>query len=346
MTTRLQEEQTWLMTGSLVILAIVALAFGLSYTRPVLIPFLIAVFITSIVSPVVDYQILKLRFPRSIAIALSMLVVILICTLFCLLVMQATQEVVRSVDDYSTDFANLGRDVLLKLQEYQINISPNEITDKIRAEVPRWATTTAGNVAGILGRAVLVFIFVGFLLAGRDPRGVKPGIYRDIDAQIRRYLGTKLVISAVTGVLVGLILHLFGVRLAFVFGLAAFVLNFIPSVGSIIATLLPLPTAAAQFQGNLPLLIMVVAVPGMVQMLIGNVIEPKVMGDGLRLHPVTILLALAIWGLLWGPAGMLLAVPIMGTIRIVLDQFEITQPAGHLLAGFLPGTLHRSSLSE
>ena len=77
-------------------------------------------------------------------------------------------------------------------------------------------------------------------------------------------------------------------------------------------------------------------IPGSIQMLIGNVIEPKVLGDGLNLHPITILLALAVWGLLWGPIGMLLAVPMTAIIRIVLMRFEITRPAGKVLAGDLP----------
>jgi AI-2 transport protein TqsA len=72
-------------------------------------------------------------------------------------------------------------------------------------------------------------------------------------------------------------------------------------------------------------------------MLIGNVLEPKLMGEGLELHPVTVLLSLAAWGLLWGPIGMLLAVPITAVIRIVLVRFEITKPIGELLGGRLPG---------
>ena len=73
-------------------------------------------------------------------------------------------------------------------------------------------------------------------------------------------------------------------------------------------------------------------------MTIGNVSEPKIMGQGLQLHPVTILLALAVWGLLWGAIGMLLSVPITATIRIILMRFETTRPIGNLLAGEWPAT--------
>ena len=75
-------------------------------------------------------------------------------------------------------------------------------------------------------------------------------------------------------------------------------------------------------------------------MVIGNGLEPKFMGNELQLHPVTVLLALAFWGLLWGVVGALLAVPITASIRIILMQFETLQPIGKLLAGELPG-FHR-----
>ena len=133
-------------------------------------------------------------------------------------------------------------------------------------------------------------------------------------------------------------------KLASVFGLLAFMLNFIPSIGSIVATLLPLPTAAAQFADTPWMIALVLLIPGAIQITIGNVVEPKLMGDGMRLHPVTILLALAFWGLLWGPIGMLLAVPIMAALRIVFDKFEITQPASRLAGRTLLLTFHRWGL--
>lgn len=175
-----------------------------------------------------------------------------------------------------------------------------------------------------------------FLLIGRKPRVVSSGIYKDVDEKIRKYIGTKAVISMATGLLVWVTLSLFGLELAGVFGIFAFLLKVIPAIGSIIATLLPIPIAVAQFE-NPWLITAVVVVPGAIQMSIGNVIEPKLMGEGLQLHPVVILLALSFWGLLWGVVGMFLAVPMTAIIRIVLMQFETLRPVGRLLAGELPG---------
>ena len=123
------------------------------------------------------------------------------------------------------------------------------------------------------------------------------------------------------------------------FGLLAFLLNFIPSIGSIISTLLPIPIAVTQFSDPAHVVAAVV-LPGIVHLTIGNIIEPRLMGRGLELHPVTVLLSLAFWGLLWGVMGMVLAVPIVAVLKIVLSRLDTTRPLGQLLAGKLPGT-HR-----
>jgi AI-2 transport protein TqsA len=118
-----------------------------------------------------------------------------------------------------------------------------------------------------------------------------------------------------------------------VFGLFAFLLNFIPSVGSLIATLLPLPVVLMNPEISPTIGVLAIVLPGLVQLAIGNVISPKVMGDSLELHPVTILLALMIWGTLWGLVGMLLATPITAVLKMLLERMELTRPLARLMAG-------------
>ncbi len=164
-----------------------------------------------------------------------------------------------------------------------------------------------------------------FLLAGHNPRAEHSEIYTAVVGKIRRYLGTKVITSAAVGVLVWASLAIIGLELAGVFGVLAFLVNFIPAIGPIIVTVLPIPLALAQFQSLGPV-ILVVVVPGVIHNIIGNIIEPKLMGEGLDLHPVTIVLALSFWGLLWGIVGMFLAAPITAAIRIVLMQFDTFKP--------------------
>ena len=83
------------------------------------------------------------------------------------------------------------------------------------------------------------------------------------------------------------------------------------------------------------MIVAAVAIPGAIHLTIGNLVAPKMMGKGLELHPVTVLLALAFWGLLWGIVGMVLAMPIVASLRIVLSRFSTTRPLANLLAGEL-----------
>ncbi len=84
------------------------------------------------------------------------------------------------------------------------------------------------------------------------------------------------------------------------------------------------------------MLLWVLLLPGSVQMLIGNVIEPRIMGEGLDLHPITILFALTFWGLLWGPMGAILAVPITAILRIAMARFQSLRPVAEIMAGRFP----------
>jgi predicted PurR-regulated permease PerM len=191
---------------------------------------------------------------------------------------------------------------------------------------------TVGTIFGLLSGMLFVCFFVIFLLAGRNPYAEHSQMYRDVVTNMRRYLGTKVLTSALVGVLVWASLAIIGMELAGVFGVLAFLLNFIPVMGPVIVTVLPIPLALAQFHSPWPV-ILVVAVPGVIHNVIGNIIEPKLMGKGLDLHPVTIMLALSFWGLLWGIVGMFLAAPITAAIRIVLMQFDTFRPIANLLAG-------------
>ncbi|MHC4528605.1 MAG: AI-2E family transporter [Planctomycetota bacterium] len=315
----------------------VALAVVLLYTRVVMIPFVLAVFVVSLVSPVLDFQVIHLKFPRPVAVILTLLLVAVIIALLCLVVAQAVQTIIDTARPYSDSFVTLAKQVFPKLNEWGIELDQKKILSDLANRIPALVTNTLGSVLGFASTVFFVLIFVMFLLAGRNPHVVRSGVYADIDQKVRRYIATKTVVSTVTGLLVWATLAVTGLELAGVFGILAFLLNFIPSVGSVISTLLPIPVAAAQFQ-NPWLIAYVILVPGTIQMLIGNVLEPKFMGEGLHLHPITVLLALSFWGLLWGIGGMFLATPMTAVLRIILLQFDTLKPLGNLLAGELPGS--------
>ncbi|GAA4438015.1 AI-2E family transporter [Bremerella cremea] len=450
---KLTEEQSWLQTGALLVLAFVAFSFGLSYARAVLVPFTLALFLNYLVAPIVDFQMIRLKFSRFIAVSLTLLMVVLVLVLMAFLGSTVVQNVTAVANDKAfmaklehrlegpLEWASRVMDKisgieeggdtppLIKIPEVPIgeteepdaedgsaepaeeepptdetgsvespevpteaeSASPDDapmtadsdpastdeaapaeasaddsksneedgtessddksgkevkkvnrtqqlfrsFMNQIRQEAPQLATQAGATLLNIISSTVLTSIFVGFLLAGRDPYKISKGLYAEIDRNVRKYIATKFFISGVTGLLVWGCLSMIGMQFASMFGLIAFCLNFIPSIGSIIATLLPIPIAIVQFDSPLTITL-AIALPGAVQMIMGNVIEPKIMGDGLQLHPATILLALAFFGMLWGPVGMLLAAPITASVRIVLMRFKTTQPIGRLMAGTLP----------
>jgi len=424
---KLTEEQSWLQTGALLVLAFIAFSFGLMYARAVLVPFTLALFLNYLVAPIVDFQMIRLKFSKFISVSLTLLLVVLVLVLMSFLVTTVIQNVTTVAND-KTFMAKLEQrlegqlEAASKLmdrisgledgekpsfvdpsekspeetvavpaddavvddpmqapddtgespvseeeadadadqpveersddvvdQESNSLVIPNPAKDninrtqqlfrtlmaQIRQEAPQLATQAGATLLNLISSTVLTSIFVGFMLAGRDPYKVSKGIYAEIDRNVRKYIATKFFISAITGLMVWGCLAMIGMQFASMFGLIAFCLNFIPSIGSIIATLLPIPIAIVQFD-SVWMITLAIVLPGAVQMTMGNVIEPKIMGDGLQLHPATILLALAFFGMLWGPVGMLLAAPITASVRIVLMRFKTTEPIGRLMAGVLP----------
>lgn len=184
----------------------------------------------------------------------------------------------------------------------------------------------------LVSTSIVVLIYVFFLLLGK-PAYAQTGTMREIDSQIRGYLSLKTVISIGTGAVFGLTLRMFGVPMALSFGVLAFLLNFIPNIGPIVASLLPIPLILLDPSGNILWMISVIVATSTIQVISGNVVEPKLMGNSSDLHPVSILLGLMFWGMMWGIIGMFLATPVTAAIKIVLERFEPTRPVAEIMAG-------------
>lgn len=326
-------RQDRLVTISLVVLAGVAMAAALAYTRAVMIPFVLAIFISYLVFPLLDLLTGWLRMPRWLAVIVALMIVLALVTLLALLITTSTRSLFENADLYRDRLTTLAARALSVLDRFDIDLGQERLLEGLR-QFPLLSVlrNTAGTVVGVISKGFLVLLFVIYMVIGRRPNRLRRGIYAEIDFKIRRYVTIKSTVSAATGILVGVILSLFGLDLALVFGVMAFLLNFIPSIGSIVATLLPIPVALIQFDSTW-LIIGVIAIPGAVQLIVGNAIEPLVMGEGLDLHPLTVLLALVFWGLIWGPVGMLLAAPITAVLRIVLSRIELTRPVAEIMAG-------------
>ena len=320
-------------TICLLIISTLAVAAALYWLRPVLVPFVLAVFIAYGLLPLVELQARHLRLPHLVAVTSTLMIGVLMLGSLGLLISTSVSQLQANAAAYQQQIELLGVQASAFLPAGTFP-EGNPFAQLPLSNISGVLLQTTNAIVGLLSQSLLVLIFVLYLLLG-GTRQKAAGVWAEIETQVEHYIVTKALISLATGVLVGLTLAVLGVDLALVFGLLAFLLNFIPSVGSIIATLLPLPVVVVSPDISATTATLAILLPGLIQIIIGNIIEPKVMGEALDLHPVVILMTLIVWGMLWGVVGMLLATPMTAILKILFERFEPTAPVAQVLAGRL-----------
>jgi predicted PurR-regulated permease PerM len=335
-----------LQTGALIIIAFAVVLFLLVQARFILISLATAIILFSLTSDVINFiarqRIGPLRIPNAIAsIAAMVLIATALLMLTSVLLAQVNTVLVttlayteRAPSAIASMFGWLGED------------SQAAIFNAVRSvDASSYLRSAAGQASGITQATVLIILFVGFLFAERiwfDTKlesliGDKAQalrvrkIIRSIIHRVNYYLLVKTVISGITGAMVYALALAFQLELATALGIITFVLNFIPNIGSIIATGLIALVAHVQFgEPNTTLAIFVIATG--IQFLNGNVIDPMLMGRALRLSSFGIILSLAFWGAVWGVPGMFLSVPIMVMLLVVCSHVPQLRPFAILLS--------------
>lgn len=156
-------------------------------------------------------------------------------------------------------------------------------------------------------------------------------VVQKINQSVSNYISLKTFVSFLTGILSYIALEIIGIEAAAFWAILIFLLNFVPTVGSLIATLFPAIFALLQF-GVFFEPVIVLIVVGLIQILVGNVIEPKIMGNSLNISPLVVLLSLTVWGAIWGITGMILSVPITVIMIIIFAEFDSTRYISILLS--------------
>ena len=330
---RVTESQLRIATTSLVILAGVALGGILWIMRPVLVPLVLAILLSYLLMPLVDSLQVHLKIPRVFAVTGALLLSALALTGLGLVISSSVKGLAAKAPEYQAKLVQLGQRALEVAEDWGIPVDEDVVRQRI-ADIPV-ADVMVGAVNSLMSSFstfFLILIFVIYLLSGRTPHHHRTGFVKEMEVKIRNYISVKVLISFLTGVLTAVALFVLGLDLAIVFGVLAFLLNFIPSVGSVVSMFLPLPVALMQFDSGAKIALVLI-LPGTVQMILGNVIEPKMTGESLNLHPITVLLSLIFWGMLWGMAGMVLAAPITAVLAIIMERLDQTRPIAHLMAG-------------
>ncbi|WP_299935109.1 AI-2E family transporter [uncultured Pelagimonas sp.] len=228
------------------------------------------------------------------------------------------------------------------------------LADLNLSEMAGGAISSAGSV---LSGIILVLLLVPFMLLERNPMNVKldravpnaearakvSQILNGMSISLQRYVGIKTLVSLITGIGSYAVMKPVGLDFAETWGILAFALNFIPTIGSILGVVLPGLVALVQFDTFTPFLI-IVGGCGAVQFVIGNIVEPSLTGRSLNLSPLVVVLSLSFWTIIWGMSGALLSVPITVCGLIIISHFPATRPLAVLMSG--DGTLMTETREE
>ena len=256
---------------------------------------------------------------------------------------------VSNIDDIILNYATYQSTLYGMIASLGHELGIENITEVIKTKINElniqgFLRDLLASTSAAVGNLFLVIIYSIFItleessFAGKlakifnlpDQDGRTSRVLDQIYRSTNRYVMVKAIVSAITGAVCYLVLILIGVDFAFLWAMIIFGLNFIPYVGSAIATLLPAAFSVLQFGSPWPAL-WVMGIFVIIHTVIGNYIEPRVMGKSLNLSPLVVLIALSFWGSVWDLLGMLLSVPITSIILITLAQFPETRSFAILL---------------
>ena len=336
-------DRTGLTNFLLTVVALFVIGLVLKFTQPVILTILIAVLLAYIMDPLVS-ALKKKKVPLGIGVLLSALIFLTIILGIGFALYQNSLEFARKIPVYQERF-------LVMIDQWIARvpfITGETIKTNILAElknIPIGSTifTALGSLAGFLTDFLLVFFFSLIYLFGKyhitrkilrsfpGPRGKKIAVilFR-IDVGLRKYIGIKTLTSASIGVLSWICLLLFQVEFSSILGFLTFVLNFIPYLGSAIAILLPFLIALIQF-GSVTQALWVLFILVILQNVIAYLLEPRLVGQRLNMSVPIVFFSLLFWGWLWGGAGIILAVPVTTSIKIVLENIPAFIPFTLLL---------------
>ena len=327
----------------LVSAALVIVIAGMREASTLLVPFLLSVFIAVLCLPLMQ-GLQNKGVPELLALLIVVLLVFAAGLLLGLLVGSSMDDFSQNMPFYESKLMHEWNMLLVWLGEFGVTLPRETIVSHFD---PRSAMQMARSILAGFGSALansfLIFIAVIFILleSGGLRRKLKAisetreddtssaDFTREFTKKVRAYMSIKTWLSLLTGVLVALSLWLLGVDYPQLWGVLAFMLNYVPNIGSIIAAV---PAVLiAYVQAGTSVALMAAGAYLVINIIVGNVLEPKFMGKGLGLSTLVVFVSLVFWGWVLGPVGMLLSVPLTVTVKLALDSKSETRWIGCLL---------------
>ena len=309
--------------------AFIVIIAGLIYGAGLITPILMAVFLSIICTPPIRYLVKK-GVPQSLAVLVVFVTLIAVFIGLGDLVGRSVAAFTQNAGLYEQNLDKIGASVFDFLNDRGFNFSFDKIDDLLEpSKIMGFTARLLGQLGGFMGNFLTILFLVLFLLLELDDISIKVdailkgysvnySYFDEIANRIRHYLSIKTLTSLITGILLWIALTIIGVDYAVLWGLIAFLLNYIPTIGSFIAAAPAVLFALVQlgFGGALAALIAFVAV----NIIIGSLVEPKLMGQGMGLSTFIVFLSLIFWGFVFGTVGMFLSVPLTMTVKIMLEH--------------------------
>ena len=316
------------------IAALIIILAGVVYAKSIITPFLLALFISIVCEQPISW-LEKKKLPRWLALIIVLIGLIFVFSGFAFLIGETVSSFSGNLSKYESTLTEISSSFIQFLNEKGMNIHQDQIFTIVQtAKILEFTASALNTLISMMGNTFLIFLIVLFTLTEFGSFAIKAkavlvgsdksvSYFSTILQNIRHYLGIKTLICLLTGILVYLALLIIGVDYPLLWALIAALMNFIPNIGSIIAALPAVLFALIQL--GLGGAIWTLASFMVVNNVLGNFIEPKIMGRGLGLSTLVVFLSLLFWGFIFGTVGMFLSVPFTMTIKIILEQNEKTK---------------------
>ena len=320
--------------------------FLLVYGEPIIVPFVIALLIWFVVKKMrnlLDKNAFIRKFiPSWLKTGLASFVIFGGIFFIVQMLTNNIQSLANSYSEYISNIESIG----LKINEiFKINLTKELNHFVANFDFSSYLESLFNSLSEILGNMVMIIFYVVFLFVEEslfqhkiklifEPKNrfdKVSEILQKIDKSMSSYIGLKSLVSLLTTTLSYFIMLAVGIDSPVFWAFLIFMFNFIPSIGPILGTLLPALFCLIQFGTFTPALIVLFGVGG-VSVLVGSLVEPKLMGNTLNISPLVAILSLALWGSIWGIIGMLLSVPITVAMIIIFSQFPSTRSIAILLS--------------
>ncbi|MFT4763499.1 MAG: AI-2 transport protein TqsA [Oleispira sp.] len=311
--------------------AFIIVVAGLKAATQLLVPFLLAVFIAVLCAPMMIW-LKKKRMPSTVSVLLVAVLFFLITATLGTIIGSSLSAFYQDLPEYEQKLQQQGAGILATLRGFGIDVDETVFSSYIDPGAAiKMVGTIFSGLGGVLTNAFLILFTVVFILleASDFPEKFRRALgsktnaldyFQNFSGSVQRYLLIKTLVSMGTGMFVGIMLAWIGVDYAILWAVIAFLLNFIPNIGSIIAAVPPMLIALIQLGPMSSLLVAGLYV--VTNVVFGNVIEPRFMGRSLGLSTLVVFVSLIFWGWIFGPVGMLLSIPLTIMVKIGLENSE------------------------